>query len=111
MRYASVARASRSWPPSCSRRSWPMRGSSLKLIETVAERLGPELRSEFAFLDLLMSHDLGDIIALVDGREELAAELQAESPELQHYVRNQLTAWLADERFTLLAVPGHLPFE
>jgi hypothetical protein len=93
-----------------------MRGSSLKLVESVAERLGPELRSEVACSgrgkgDFLMSHDLGDIIALVDGREELAAEVAAESHELREYLRKQLAAWLADESFTMLAVPGHLPFD
>jgi len=61
--------------------------------------------------DFLMSHDMGDIIALVDGREELTAELRAESEELRQYVHKQLSEWLANERFVLLAVPGHLPFE
>jgi predicted nucleotidyltransferase len=61
--------------------------------------------------DFLMSHDLGDIIALVDGREELVEEVGAESQELRQYVRKQLAEWLANDRFALLAVPGHLPFE
>jgi hypothetical protein len=61
--------------------------------------------------DYLMSHDLGDIIALVDGRPELAAEVRGEPPGLQAYLTEQLAKWLSDERFTLLAVPGHLPFE
>lgn len=58
-----------------------------------------------------MSHDLGDIIALVDGRQELVQELRSESLELQEYLANQLTLWLADDRFTFLAVPGHLPYD
>jgi hypothetical protein len=61
--------------------------------------------------DYLMSHDLGDIIALVDGRQELAEEVRAELPTLRHYLRDQLVRWLADDRFISLAIPGHLPYE
>jgi hypothetical protein len=58
--------------------------------------------------DFLASHDLEDIVTLVDGREELAAELQAASAALQAYVRETLGALLANPRF-LEAIPGHLP--
>jgi len=61
--------------------------------------------------DYLMSHDVGDIIALVDGRQELVEEVRADSRELQEYLTEQLTPWLADDRFTFLAVPGHLPYD
>jgi hypothetical protein len=61
--------------------------------------------------DYLMSHDVGDIIALVDGREELIDEVQKESRELRDYLHQRLTQWLGDDRFTALAVSGHLPFE
>lgn len=61
--------------------------------------------------DYLMSHDVGDVIPLVDGREELVLEVAAEPRALRSYLSEQLLTWLADERFSLLAVPGHLPFE
>lgn len=61
--------------------------------------------------DYLMSHDVGDVIALVDGREELGLEVAAEPPALRAYLSEQLGTWLLDERFVALAVPGHLPFE
>ncbi len=61
--------------------------------------------------DYLMSHDVGDVIALVDGREELVVEVAAEPRALRSYLSERLLAWLADGRFNLLVVSGHLPFE
>ncbi|HOX07539.1 MAG TPA: hypothetical protein PK280_14150 [Planctomycetota bacterium] len=58
--------------------------------------------------DFLASHDLEDIVTLVDGREELAAELCGASAALRAYVRETLGALLGNSRF-VEALPGHLP--
>jgi predicted nucleotidyltransferase len=42
--------------------------------------------------DYLMSHDVGDIIALVDGRNELRTETQAEPQELRDYLHHRLAS-------------------
>jgi predicted nucleotidyltransferase len=48
--------------------------------------------------DLLGSHDLEDIVNVLDGRPELLDEIAISSGELQHY--------LSDQCATLLAMPG-----
>lgn len=58
--------------------------------------------------DYLFSHDLGDIISVVDGRDSLVDEcVQAPQP-LRDYLTEQFKTLLADRRF-LDALPGHLP--
>ena len=56
--------------------------------------------------DYLASHDVEDILAVVDGRPSVVGEVEREPDELRRYVAEQLTehlaAGLAD------AVPGHL---
>ncbi|MDB1109193.1 hypothetical protein PUN49_25305 [Pseudomonas extremaustralis] len=42
--------------------------------------------------DVLMSNDIEDIIALLDGREELVEEMKRANAELQHFVSSQFTA-------------------
>ncbi|WP_296543379.1 hypothetical protein [Rhodoferax sp.] len=58
--------------------------------------------------DYLFSHDLGDIISVVDGRDSLLGECKQMPHELQDYLAKQFSALLADRRF-LDALPGHLP--
>ncbi len=53
-------------------------------------------------------HDLEDIIAVVDGRHELLAELAAASADVRHYVASEVAALLASPAF-MEALPGHLP--
>lgn len=48
--------------------------------------------------DLLGSRDFADIVALVDGREELLAEVQAAPKKLRTYVAAILERLFADER-------------
>jgi predicted nucleotidyltransferase len=48
--------------------------------------------------DLLGSRDFADIVALVDGREELVAEIQGAPIELKSYVVQTLDQLLSDER-------------
>lgn len=58
--------------------------------------------------DYLFSHDLGDILSVVDGRDSLVEECRQAPPLLRTYLAQQFTALLADRRF-LDALPGHLP--
>jgi len=47
--------------------------------------------------DLLGSHDVEDIMNLVDGREELLGEVKNSSQELQQYISEQITYLLAHD--------------
>jgi predicted nucleotidyltransferase len=59
--------------------------------------------------DYLASHDLEDLITVVNGRPELSEELRAHaSHEMRAHVAARLTAYLKQERF-LDAIDGHLP--
>lgn len=58
--------------------------------------------------DFLFSHDLGDLIAVVDGRESLLAECQASDVQLKGYLRDRFAALLKNAAFRQ-ALPGHLP--
>ncbi len=49
--------------------------------------------------DFLASRDLADIIALVDGREELVGEVAEAPPELHAYLSGELAILLAYPRF------------
>lgn len=58
--------------------------------------------------DYLFSHDLGDILSVVDGRDSLLGECEQMPQALRDYLAEQFSALLADRRF-LDALPGHLP--
>lgn len=53
-------------------------------------------------------HDLEDVIAVVDGRSELQAELAATPVQVRRYVGGELRRLLDMPTF-LEALPGHLP--
>ncbi|MGH7440061.1 MAG: hypothetical protein ACRENE_30590 [Polyangiaceae bacterium] len=55
----------------------------------------------------LYHHDLEDVIALVDGRAELHAELSAAADGVRRFVADGLRGLLGQDRF-LDALPGHL---
>lgn len=58
--------------------------------------------------DFLFSHDLGDLIAVVDGRELLLAECRASDGELKSYLRSRFSHLIGSSSF-MEALPGHLP--
>jgi hypothetical protein len=58
--------------------------------------------------DFLASHDLEDVIVIVDGRPELARELPVSEPTLRAYVADELRSLLQDDGF-VDALPGYLP--
>ena len=59
--------------------------------------------------DFLGSPDFEDIVALVDGREELVAEVACAPAELRHYVATELSTYIADPR-ARDAIVAHLEF-
>ena len=58
--------------------------------------------------DYLFSHDLGDILSVIDGRDALIVECQQMPQDLRKYLSDAFSALMADRRF-LDALPGHLP--
>ena len=58
--------------------------------------------------DYLFSHDLGDLISVIDGRDELMAECRQLDDDLKDYLRGWVGRLLATPAF-LEALSGHLP--
>jgi hypothetical protein len=58
--------------------------------------------------DFLVSHDLEDIVTVVDGRPALSDEVSAAPTDLRTYLREQFRRLTASEDF-LDALAGHLP--
>ncbi len=58
--------------------------------------------------DFMASHDLEDILALVDGRKELLDELATAPEALRSFLATSFLELLSNSRF-LDALPGHLP--
>jgi hypothetical protein len=57
--------------------------------------------------DYFASHDLEDLIGVIDGRPSLLTEIEAASPDLRAYVGEAIRELLAESRF-LDALPGFL---
>jgi hypothetical protein len=55
-----------------------------------------------------MSHDMEDIISVLDGRPEIVDEVQRADVILQAHLATRFAALLRDAKFTA-ALPGHLP--
>lgn len=58
--------------------------------------------------DYMASHDMEDIIAVIDGRLELADEIKSSEPALIFFVASQFKQFLMLTEFRD-AIPGHLP--
>ena len=58
--------------------------------------------------DYLMSHDIEDIIAVLDGRPEIIDEVKHSEPELVKELSKRFQALLNNSRF-VDAVSGHMP--
>ena len=58
--------------------------------------------------DFLFSHDLEDLLAVIDGRASLLDECRASPPELREYLAARLASLLATRDF-VDALSGHLP--
>lgn len=58
--------------------------------------------------DYFASHDLEDVIAVVDGRVKLVQEIRVASNDVRSYLGKEMTRLYDTEEF-LDALPGHLP--
>ena len=58
--------------------------------------------------DYWTSHDMEDIVCVIDGRAEIVAEVAASNEALRHYLQSEFTALHADPMFAE-AVSGFLP--
>ncbi|MBW2690946.1 MAG: hypothetical protein JRC99_13635 [Deltaproteobacteria bacterium] len=58
--------------------------------------------------DFLASHDMEDIIAVIDGRASLEADVRASSNALRTYIADTMAAYIENEAF-LESLSGHLP--
>ncbi|MEW8087485.1 MAG: hypothetical protein AB2652_21030 [Candidatus Thiodiazotropha endolucinida] len=58
--------------------------------------------------DYLLSHDIEDMIAVLDGRPEIVNEVQTADLELIENVRARFAQLLSDNRF-IAALSGHMP--
>jgi predicted nucleotidyltransferase len=58
--------------------------------------------------DYQASHDLEDLIAVVDGRPELLGEIEKDEVDLRVYLREEVGQLLDDKAFRE-SLPGHLP--
>jgi hypothetical protein len=57
--------------------------------------------------DFRMSHDLEDIVTVIDGRPEIVEEVRFAAADLQKYLSDEFRA-LSSNRDFREAVPGHL---
>ena len=57
--------------------------------------------------DFRASHDLEDVLTLLDGRPELDREIAEADPEVRYYLSDAFEGFLNEPRF-LDALPGHL---
>jgi hypothetical protein len=84
-------------------------GRSIKLITAplfLATKL--EAFKDRGNSDFLASHDLEDIVTVVDGRPALADEARHGPQELRAYLATELSSLLSTPEF-LDALAGHLP--
>lgn len=58
--------------------------------------------------DFLASHDLEDVMTVVDGRPELIGEVQAGEPEVRTYLAREIKSLLLNPTFVEI-LPGYLP--
>lgn len=59
--------------------------------------------------DYLASHDLEDIISLLDGRPEIVDDIKNSNTELKNYISKSFVALLNNKNF-LHGLPGHLNY-
>lgn len=59
--------------------------------------------------DFLLSHDLEDIISLIDGRAEVINDVYKSEDNLKEYLSTELSQIINNKKFTQ-ALPGHLNY-
>jgi hypothetical protein len=78
-------------------------------IATAPYFLGTKLDAFFGRVrgDYLASHDMEDIIYLINGRVEIIEDVKNSEPDLKDYITKSFQGFL-DNEFFLEALPGHL---
>lgn len=103
---------SNQWYPEAIRTSIPTQLPSGIRIKLVAPPYFIATKLEAFFGrgrgDYYGSHDMEDLVAVVDGRPELVRETNAVEPRLKSYLNAKLAPLLEDEQFRY-ALQGHLP--
>lgn len=59
--------------------------------------------------DFLLSHDLEDIISVIDGRPEITIDVSLVSESLRTYLSSEFTSLMSNDQF-IQALPGHLNY-
>lgn len=59
--------------------------------------------------DYLMSHDLEDIISVIDGRSEIVTDIEKSDRDVKNYISTSFEILLNNKNFTY-ALPGHLNY-
>ncbi len=59
--------------------------------------------------DFLLSHDLEDIIAVIDGRPEISSDVSSSADNLKEYLSTEFNALINNPQF-MQALPGHLNY-
>lgn len=77
-------------------------------IATKLEAFKDRGRTSAGALDMLGSHDLEDIVSVIDRRPELLAECQSSPDDLKVYLASEFQHLLDAPGF-IEALPGHLP--
>lgn len=86
-----------------------IKGISLKLIRA-PYFLGAKLEAFYGRgkSDYMASHDMEDLITVLDGCVEIVEEIQQSEEGIKRYLANQFKQLLENDEF-LDALPGHLP--
>ena len=50
--------------------------------------------------DVVMSHDLEDIVTVIDGRPEVGSEIKAADPDVRNFITSEISQLLANRVFT-----------
>jgi hypothetical protein len=59
--------------------------------------------------DFLLSHDLEDVISVIDGRPEIVIEVAHSEDDLKKYLALEFSALMSNDQF-IQALPGHLNY-
>jgi hypothetical protein len=59
--------------------------------------------------DFLLSHDLEDIISVIDGRPEIINDISDAQDNIKEYLASEFSTLMSNEKF-LHALPGHLNY-
>lgn len=109
----SVLGFSNQWYPNAQKNATTQRITDSKLIKIITAPYFLATKLE-AFRDrgkedFLVSHDLEDIISVIDGRPEITNEVAKSEDALIKYLSIEFSSLIGNEKFSQ-AIPGHLNY-